>query len=108
MTSISFSLIIIIIFIDFTIYFLPVCLLVLILNTFTTLIWYFHSIYQLYSFIFTEKTHDSRIRIYLLLFSPIIIVLYIPFCIIIFIGFSIFITLINPIIIFTRRPDYPL
>src|SRR5438034_9666343 len=97
--------IIIIIILDFIIYFLPICLSVLIPNLFVTLILYFPSIYQLYSFVFTAKECDLRIRIYLFLFSPVIIILYIPCCIITFIGFVIFITLINPIITITRRPE---
>jgi hypothetical protein len=99
--------IIIIVLIDFIIYLLPVCLLVLIPNLFISLIWYLPSIYQLYSFIFTTKEFDLRIRTYLFILSPIIIILYIPCCIITFISFIIFITLINPIMVIARRPEYP-
>jgi len=80
----------------------------LIINFIITLIWYFPSIYQLYLFIFIEKEYDLRIRIYLLLISPIIIVLYIPFFIIYSIGYAIFFSLINPLIIIVKRPGYPL
>jgi hypothetical protein len=93
--------------IDFALYFMPICIF-LISNIITTLIWYFPSIYQLYSFIFTEKVIDLRIRIYLLLFSPLIIVLYIPICVIVFIGYSTFFILIYRLIIAFIRPEYPL
>lgn len=99
--------IIIIIILDFIIYILPVCLLVLIPNLFISLIWYLPSIYQLYSFIFTTKEEKFRIRIYLFILSPIIIILYIPCCIITFIAYIIFITIINPIVTIARRPEYP-
>src|SRR2546429_5605835 len=94
--------------IDFILYHITIFMLFLITNFITTLIWYFPSIYQLYSFIFTEKEIDLRIRIYLFLFSPLIIISYIPFCIIVFIGYGIFVTLINQLVIIFLRPEYPL
>ncbi len=97
----------ILIFIDFIIYFLPVCILCLIPNLIFTLIWYFPSMYQLYSFIFTSKEYELRERIYLFLVSPIIVFLYIPSCIILFIEYSIFVTLISPLVTMMKRPEYP-
>lgn len=90
------------------IYLIPIYILSLIINLIITLVWYFPSIYQLYSFIFTEKEYDLRIRIYLFLLSPIIIILYIPFSIICSIGYCIFISLVNPLIIIIQRSEYPL
>jgi len=98
---------VVLILLDFIIYSIPTCILILVPNLFTTFFWYLPSIYQFYSFIFTEKEYDLRIRIYSFLFSPLIIILYIPFCIMMLIGFNIFITLINPIIIVLQRSEYP-
>src|SRR5688572_18433514 len=81
------------IIIEFVIYFVP-CLIP---NFISTLIWFIPSIYQLYSFIFTTKKYELRIRIYLFLISPIIVILYVPICILLYIGYSTFITLICPI-----------
>ncbi len=96
----------ILIIIDFIIYFIPICILCLIPNFIITLIWFFPSIHQLYSFIFIIKECDLRIRIYLFLISPIIIILYIPICIGLYIGYSILITLISPLITVIQRPEY--
>lgn len=94
--------------IDSIIYFIPIFTLCLIPNFVITIIWYLPSIYQLYSFIFTKKKVDLRIKIYLFLLSPLIIILYIPLCIIIFIGYSINITLIRRLITIFLRPEYPI
>src|ERR1700742_1516331 len=104
---ISLATLLILILLEF-IYLLPVYVLSLIVNFILTLIWYFPSIYQLYSFIFTAKEYDLKIRIYLLLFSPIIIILYIPIIVIYFIGYGIFLSSVNPLIAIIQRPDYPL
>jgi hypothetical protein len=90
------------------IYLLPMYLLSLIINFIITLIWYFPSIYQFYSFIFIAKEYNLRIRIYLLILSPIIIILYIPIIVIYLIGYGIFFSLINPLMTIIQRPDYPL
>jgi hypothetical protein len=100
-------LLVILIFLDF-IYLLPTYALGLAINFIITLIWYFPTIYQLYSFIFMAKEYYLRIRIYLLLFSPIVIISYIPYFLIYSIGYCIFISLINPLIAIIRRPEYPL
>ncbi len=91
---------------DFILYFIPIFLSCLIPNFLITLIWFFPSIYQLYSFIFTIKECDIRIRIYLFFTSPIIILLYIPTCIVLYIGYIILITLICPFITIIQRPEY--
>lgn len=98
----------ILIFLDFIIFLMPTYILSLIINFLIILIWYFPSLYQLYSFIFTTKEYDSKMRIYLLLISLIIIVLYIPFFTIYSIGYAIFFSLINPLITIIQRPGYPL
>src|SRR2546430_2726728 len=98
----------ILILVDSILYFIPIFTLCLISNFVITLIWYFPSIYQLYSFIFAEKDFDLRIRIYSFIFSPLIIVLYIPFCVVVFIGYSIFLNLIYRLIIVLLRPEYSL
>src|SRR3954462_4268757 len=103
---ISLATLLILIFLEF-IYLLPIYMLSLIINFIITLIWYFPSIYQLYSFIFTAKEYNLKIRIYLLLLSPIIIILYIPIIIICFIEYGIFLSLINPLMAIIQRPDYP-
>src|SRR6266542_4492033 len=105
---INFFFILILIFLECIIYLLPIYILSLILNIFITLIWHFPLIYQFYSFIFTAKEYNLRVRIYLLLFSPIIIILYIPLFIIYFIWYGIFFSLINPLITIIQRPEYPL
>src|SRR5436305_6112409 len=79
----------ILILLDFIIYFIPVLTLCLIPNLFTTLFWFFPSIYQTYSYIFTTRKYDLRIKIYLFLLSPIIIICYIPIFILLSIGYSI-------------------
>jgi hypothetical protein len=104
---IIFIITIILILLEF-IFLLPIYVLSLIVNFIITLIWLFPSIYQLYLFIFTAKEYSLRIRIYLLLLSPIIIILYIPIIVICFIGYGIFLSLVNPLMTFTQRPDYPL
>src|SRR6266542_5386350 len=106
--KIKFIFLVFLIFLDFILYLLPTYILSLTLNVFITLIWYFPSIYQFYSFIFTAKEYDLRVRIYLLLFSPIIFILYIPFFIIYSIVYGIFFSLINPLITIMQRPEYPL
>lgn len=90
------------------IYFIPIFILGLIPNFLITLIWYLPSLYQLYSFIFIKEKLKLRIRIYLIFFSPLIILLYIPLCIIIFIGYSINIILIRQLITIFLRPEYPI
>jgi hypothetical protein len=108
MTSIiKFISLVTLILLDF-IYLLPTYMFGLVINFIIMLIWYFPSIYQLYLFISTAKGYDLRIRIYLLFFSPIIIVLYILFFVIYYIGYSVFISLINPLITIIQRPEYPL
>src|ERR1051325_10983475 len=105
----KFVFLVILILLDFIIYLLPIYTLSLIINFILTLIWYLPSIYQLYSFIFTTKEYDLRIKIYLLLFfSPIIIALYIPLFIIHSVGYGIFFSLINPLITIVQRHEYPL
>ncbi len=96
----------ILIIIDFIIYFIPICILCLIPNFLITLFWFFPSIHQLYSLIFTKKECDLRIRIYLFSISPMIIILYVPICIGTYIGYSVLITLIFPLITVIRRPEY--
>src|SRR5690242_18223139 len=88
---------VILILLDFT-HLLPIYVLSLIINLIITLIWYLPLIYQLYSFIFTTKEYDLRIKIYLFLSSPIIIALYVPLFIIYSVGYGIFFSLINPLI----------
>jgi hypothetical protein len=104
---IAITILIIMIVIEF-IYLSPIYLLSLMINFIITLIWYFPSIYQFYSFIFTAKEYNLRIRIYLLILSPIIIILYIPMNVIYLIGYGIFLSLINPLMTIIQRPDYPL
>lgn len=106
--TIKFIFLTILIFLDFIIYLLPMYILGLIINLIITLIWYLPFIYQFYSFIFTTKEYNLRTKIYLLLFSPIIIILYIPFFITYFVVYGIFISLINPLITITQRPEYPI
>ena len=98
----------ILIIIDTILYLIPIFTLCIIPNFIITLIWYLPSICQLYSFIITEKEFDLRIRIYLFIFSPLIIVSYIQLCVIIFIGYGIFITLIYRLFLIFLRPEYPL
>src|SRR2546430_10338807 len=105
---IRFAFLVVLTCLDFIIYLLPMHMFGLIINFIIALIWYLPSIYQLFSFIFTEKEYDLRIRIYLLLFSPIIIILYIPFFVIYSIGYGIFFSLINPLITIIQRTGYPL
>src|ERR1051325_4927850 len=103
---IKFVTLAILILLDFIIYLSP-SILSLIIKLITTLIWYFPSIYQLYSFIFTRE-YDLKARIYLLIYSPIIIILYIPFFVIYSIGHFILFLFIIPLIVIIRRPGYPL
>src|SRR5436305_10261290 len=83
---------------DFIIY-LPHNLLSLIIKLITTFIWYFPTIYRLYSFIFTAKEYDLRTRIYLFIFSPIIVTLYIPFFVIYSIWHFILFLFVIPLIV---------
>ena len=106
-TIIKIIFLVFLIFLDCIIYLLPTYILSLALNFFVTLIWYLPSIYQFYSFVFTTNEYDLRVRIYLLLFSPIIIILYIPFFITYSIGYGIFFSLVNPLITIIQRPEYP-
>src|SRR5436190_5105820 len=94
----KFVFLVILILLDFIIYLLPIYTLSLIINFVITLIWYLPSIYQLYSFIYTTKEYDLRIKIYLILSSPLIIALYIPLFIIYSVGCEIFFSLMNPLI----------
>src|SRR5436190_14942934 len=103
-----FICLLILITIDSIFYFIPIYILCLISNIITTLIWYFPSIYQLYSFIFTEKDFNLRLKIYLFVFSPVIIILYIPICVVIFIVYGIFVNFIYRLIIILLRPEYPI
>lgn len=103
---IKFGLLLILILLEFIIYFIPILVLCLIPNFFMALFWLFPSIYQLYSHIFAEKKCDLRIRIYLFLSSPIFIIFYVPSFILLSIGFSILITLVFPLLTIMTRPEY--
>src|ERR1043165_5574849 len=100
-------LLLILVLIDFALYFIPICILCLIPNLLITLIWFVPSIYRLYSLIFAKKEWDLRIRISLFFVSPVIIVSFIPICIGTCIGYSIRITLIFPLMTVIQRPEYP-
>src|ERR1044072_1881930 len=98
----------ILIMIDFSLYFIPIFLLCFIPNFLITLIWFFPSIFQLCSFILINKEWDLRIKIYLFLISPIIILLYLLIGIGTYVYYRILITLIFPLITIIQRPEYSL
>src|ERR1051325_7129146 len=101
-TRITFHAILIVL--DFIIYFLPILTLCCLIPN--LLLTYVSSILHIYSCIFENK-YDLKIRIYLFLSFPIIIILYIAIFTSLFIGFSIFMTLIDPLITTMARPEYP-